>query len=395
MAIPDIKGRLKTQELRDYILQMIESGELCAGACILSEVKLAQACGVSRVTVRRAISGLAQEGILRRVQGKGTFVADSAMAKINTSASRIIFESTTQLPILGSFKFVLGILTSIPNKFNEFSEMMPISRIIARFERETHRHGVGTHFFNISRESPRSLNKKFLDSIKDSKVKGLIYIITDGEPKRVEENIIKLKGLGIPIVVAGYPITSASVDNVVFDNELGGYIATEYLIKLGHTNIVFLTFVENYHWIHSRIKGFKKAMKSYGIPCHKSNVVRIKVNRIDLKNAKMGLLGAEEILKKDNVTAVVCINDDTAKELINALKQFGKRVPNDFSIGGFDDWFAYREYELTTIQFPMEELGEKASTILMDKVTTPSRNEIVEIIKLKPILIIRKTTRKL
>jgi len=54
----------------------IEAGVYAAGARIPSEQLLCETYGVSRVTVRKAMLDLVQEGLLVRRQGKGTFVAD-------------------------------------------------------------------------------------------------------------------------------------------------------------------------------------------------------------------------------------------------------------------------------------------------------------------------------
>jgi GntR family transcriptional regulator len=63
------------QQLQDRIREQIAKGELKPGDRIASEVVLARACGISRMTVRRAIDELVDEGVLYRQQSKGTYVA--------------------------------------------------------------------------------------------------------------------------------------------------------------------------------------------------------------------------------------------------------------------------------------------------------------------------------
>ncbi|GLX98474.1 MULTISPECIES: GntR family transcriptional regulator [Herbidospora] len=62
-------------QLREIILDLIESNELPIGAAIPSERELCQRFGLSRMTVRQAVDHLVSEGRLHRVPGKGTFVA--------------------------------------------------------------------------------------------------------------------------------------------------------------------------------------------------------------------------------------------------------------------------------------------------------------------------------
>lgn len=64
-------------QLSSIIRKMIEDGELKEGDSIIPERELCNMQDVSRMTVNKAIVGLVSEGLLYRVQGKGTFVAKS------------------------------------------------------------------------------------------------------------------------------------------------------------------------------------------------------------------------------------------------------------------------------------------------------------------------------
>jgi GntR family transcriptional regulator len=61
--------------IKQDLLAAIEAGQLQPGARMPSERELTERYGVSRMTVRHAIGHLEQEGLVRRVQGKGSFVA--------------------------------------------------------------------------------------------------------------------------------------------------------------------------------------------------------------------------------------------------------------------------------------------------------------------------------
>jgi GntR family histidine utilization transcriptional repressor len=64
------------QQVKNYITERIDSGEWDIDQRVPSENELVQALGISRMTVNRALRELTEEGLLRRVQGLGTFVAD-------------------------------------------------------------------------------------------------------------------------------------------------------------------------------------------------------------------------------------------------------------------------------------------------------------------------------
>ena len=69
------------------------------------------------------------------------------------------------------------------------------------------------------------------------------------------------------------------------------------------------------------------------------------------------------------VDGIVCYNDQIAVDVIRALKELGKRVPEDISVTGYDNSFmAAGDLKLTTIAHPQEKLGEMAAELLLEKI---------------------------
>ena len=66
-------------QLREIVRNKIDEGEYAPGTAIPSENELAALYGINRITVRSAVDALVNEGLLRRVQGKGVFVVGSKM----------------------------------------------------------------------------------------------------------------------------------------------------------------------------------------------------------------------------------------------------------------------------------------------------------------------------
>ena len=67
--------QVKSEKIKKSILEKIESGEWQENALVPSENKLADDFAVSRMTARRAVEELSQQGILNRTKGSGTYVA--------------------------------------------------------------------------------------------------------------------------------------------------------------------------------------------------------------------------------------------------------------------------------------------------------------------------------
>ena len=72
----DERARPRATRVRDELTQRIDRGQLRAGTRLPSEPALASEFGVSRATLREALRALESEGLVRRMWGAGTFVAD-------------------------------------------------------------------------------------------------------------------------------------------------------------------------------------------------------------------------------------------------------------------------------------------------------------------------------
>src|SRR5438874_10924414 len=74
MSLPQAAARYL--QVKDFILERIAGGALRAGERVPSENELTRTLTVSRMTANRALRELAADGVLVRVAGVGTFVAE-------------------------------------------------------------------------------------------------------------------------------------------------------------------------------------------------------------------------------------------------------------------------------------------------------------------------------
>ena len=87
-------GEFKYQQVYKGLKRAIEIGELKPGEQLPAEEKLVEKYGVSRVTVRNALDGLVELGLIERMRGKGTFVKEKVLEK--KMDSPISFTQTNQ-----------------------------------------------------------------------------------------------------------------------------------------------------------------------------------------------------------------------------------------------------------------------------------------------------------
>jgi LacI family transcriptional regulator len=204
--------------------------------------------------------------------------------------------------------------------------------------------------------------------IKDNIVSGIITL------GRVSENTVKtLCSYKLPIVLVDNYFDDLEIDCVLSDNQSGGYIATEYLIRNGHRDIGFFGSIDASISYYDRYMGYTKAMMKNGLVADDNLAVFID-NDADLYKQAVGKL--KEIQSAGSLpTAFVCRNDAGAIFLYKVLKQLDILIPEQVSVIGFDDINTAADIspELTTMQVNKEWMGRKAVMKIISLLGEPNR----------------------
>jgi len=199
----------------------------------------------------------------------------------------------------------------------------------------------------------------------------------------------------IPFFVMNYSISNSEINYITTDNYAGAYIATNYLIKLGHTKIGFIMGL-GFQGIISRMEGYKKALLENGIKFSEKLVIKGSkgINREDGYILTKKLLSSEE-----KITAIFTGNDMMAIGAMQAIFDSGKKVPEDISLIGYDNLNICNDLRvpLTTINQPKYEQGKLAVTNLINLINNKGKEGIgySSHLIIKPELIIRDSCKKL
>lgn len=207
-----------------------------------------------------------------------------------------------------------------------------------------------------------------IELIKEKKLKGIVFL--GGYFSHSDE---KLRQLKVPFVLSTvgtiqkYDKTICS--SVSVDDFKESYKMVDYLCKLGHTKIATITAPMDDESIGKlRYKGYVKALRDNGIDIDK-NLVRIMKDDIESYSMQNGYAVTKELLESgQDFTAIYCISDSIAIGACKAICDAGKRVPEDYSIAGFDglDIAHYYNPSITTIKQPVGEMAEATVKILFD-----------------------------
>lgn len=153
-----------------------------------------------------------------------------------------------------------------------------------------------------------------------------------------------------------------NVPGVYFDNLKGAYEMTEFILSKGHRKVAFISGPLSTHNARLRREGYLQAMKQHGLEIDEGLIVEGNYRYSG------GYAAAEKLVagKQPNFTALFASNDLMGLGAYKYLEEQGYRVPQDISIGGFDN-IAYPPVlkpTLTTIEIPAYELGKRAAEML-------------------------------
>jgi LacI family transcriptional regulator len=225
---------------------------------------------------------------------------------------------------------------------------------------------------------------QYIDMLRVQRAAGVIWIpaTTDFDPYE------KLLGYGVPTVIIDRTNPGYDMPTVVADNYQGGFLATSHLLELGHKRIGYISRSEDLSHSDSRIKGYLSALEEKSIPFDPKLVVK---GGFRLENGKQAI---DYLLQLDSrPTAVFAYNDIMAIGALRALHEAGLRVPEDFSLIGFDDidQAGYTCPALTTVYMPKYKIGQQGTKKLLEIIDKkPTTNELLA--SLEVYLVVREST---
>ena len=244
---------------------------------------------------------------------------------------------------------------------------------------------------------------RHLEMLMERRVEGLILVANwlFGE----FDQLADMQKSQIPIVGVGRDLTASRVRSIQVDNEAGGYAAMQHLYELGHRKIAVLRGPSELADSDRRWYGIQRFALEAGLPLAAERVGQLAAADDPTSGFDGGFgLTSAMIDRRVEFTAVIAFDDLTGLGAIRALRQAGRRVPEDCSVIGFDDipHAAVNTPGLTTIRQPMEEMGSLAAKWVLDFLNTQPAHTATEtpplagtLHLLAPELVVRQSTEGL
>jgi len=188
------------------------------------------------------------------------------------------------------------------------------------------------------------------------------------------------------VIVDSY---SPVYDSVYIDNELGGYLVGKMLSKLdGSIHVIMMQESIDSGFspvFNMRFKGFRKALTEWG-----KSIAQGNIHSYDF-SWSAGTLAARDIFDNGQPPFnIFAMSDLYAFGVLREAQLRGLRMGLDVNLVGYDDQSVAKDWGITTVRQPIEEMGEKAVELMIKRLEDPDSK--VESICFKPEVVEREST---
>ena len=325
------------------LLGEILDGHLKEGDQLSTEMELSKKYGVSRITSKKALDMLVQDGKIIRIAGKGSFVSSDLSGSVSKKK---------RTPVIGvaisgfTSAFGFDFLAGIQDACKEHHYLAAISKAYSDHSGET---AEISHLISAG-------------------VCGLILMPLHG--MAYNPTILSNLLSNFPMVMADRYLPGLSVPYVGNNNTHSAQVATQYLFEKGLKNVAFFSSLSTTSALQERLEGYINAYAQSDlqlnanyiftdIHCTMPGMTTEKQIQDDLAHVKSFLL------QNPQITAGLAADYGIARFIHTALQQLGKEVPRDFSIICYDQpEELFRERHYTHIRQNQYQIGYQSANLL-------------------------------
>ncbi|GAB1483189.1 LacI family DNA-binding transcriptional regulator [Treponema sp.] len=224
-----------------------------------------------------------------------------------------------------------------------------------------------------------------IQTLLEKKVDGVIITPTQSG----DEAISLFEESGVPVVLMGRHFLNRRIPNVLCNDAGGAFKATEHLLRLGHTRILFINAPAYISSARERQEGYLDAIKQNGFEADPSLIRVCEPNMESVYNEMKSIM-----LEKLYFTAIFTYNDLMMLGVIRLFQEAGVSVPDDYSLVGFDDidFVSLLKPSLTTVCIDKYGMGAKSAEVLLSLIQ--GRKLQSEMLVMPTKLMVRGSTEK-
>lgn len=379
--MPEHKTEHYFVQIRNYVEDKINTGEFATGEQIPTEVELAGQFGVSRLTVKRALTELVERKLLYRVKGKGTFVHTAARQSALAEAGGVPsvpggaggpggHEGPGSSGVPGSLAGhaaaagARDIAVIMPDMYSSYANAM-IHAIHHAFEEA----GYSLRLY-LTQESYEREKQAILNALAAG-VSGMI--IFPARRQTYNEELVKLALRSFPHVLIDRYLRGIDNYCVYSDNFGGAYAVVNELAAKGHRHIAVISpTTDGTTSIEDRIAGVQAAVTD-------NTDAHIRMYPFYLLEDQFGTMLTEEpdeeiigqiaafLAQHGQVTAMLGMNLSAAAGAVYAAEQLGRAIPGQLLAVTFDkpEFLRLLRVPLAYVEQDAQQIGDTASRTLL------------------------------
>jgi LacI family transcriptional regulator len=327
---------------------------------------------IGDVALHAGVSKAAVSKVLRGAYG----VSEAMKARVEASMAALGYRPSALARGMRGSSFTLGVF--VVDLQNTFMSVL-IKGIRAEAEVSGYQVFIGEASRGLSQQ------QQMIEAMLDRKMDGLLLIAPFGTAEDLEEI-----GRSTPTVVLGRHGPSKSYDTVASDDVAGSGLIVDHLAALGHRRIAHLKHVGR----ERNEDGMPQVVRARGyVEAMVRNGLESEIDLIEGRWHQAGGQRAMELMLERPLppTAVHAGTDMAALGALTALHEAGIRVPEEFSVVGYDNVFAASlpQVALTSVDQSGVEMGSLAAKLLVERIQ--GRREAVSTV-VAPSLVVRRTT---
>ena len=333
----------------------------------ITSTDVARLSGVSQTTVSFVLTGR-----------EGSSISPETRARVLKAAADLGYK----YPQRQKKKAALTLGLMVPTLSNMYYPFL-----LQKMELEARSRGIHVIIMDVQRDV--KTEAFYFDFIKRGIVDGIIVLFTPQTKIPAE----------YPVLVVSEYQEGVMTDTISLNSQRAGYILAEHLIRQGHRKLAYIStpFQNTTNARKYRLEGLRACLREAGIP-EEITVLTETGEQEHLDSSyeyDCGYSLTNQLLASGSTaTAIVAVNDATAAGCLAALRQAGKRVPEDIAVAGFDNLLLGKivQPELTTVDQMAGHAGCLALDVLVRRLQNTDSDELTVKMEYQPHVIVRAST---
>jgi LacI family transcriptional regulator len=223
--------------------------------------------------------------------------------------------------------------------------------------------------------------RKGIETFLQARVDGILLSVAKGS--RNFDHLQSAKESGTPVVLFDRIVSNAGFDSVTINDFQGAKEATMHLIAQGYRRIAHISGPLHLSICQARLKGYKAALKSAGLPYNPEFVI---TGDISIESGEKAMQQLMNLAQPPD--ALFAVEDYTALGALQILKKMQVDVPADFGLIGFanETFGAFISPALSSIDQQNIKMGEEAFLLMKNRIEGKRIRTFTSIQKVLPAL---------